>query len=269
MNKIHAISGFARCGSTLLCNILNQNPKFYASDTSHIPQTLNMLNNIHSNSPIIKHKADYEPEKTQERINKMFKAVVESWYDGKEVVFDKSREWSFQARTLNNIFPDAKIICLIRDLRNMFNSIIKQDNKFPLITNEQDPWDSTIRSHLDTNFDARKGLIGRYLNGVGDLLDRDNKNVIYVKYEDLTTTPMATMKRIYEFIDEPYFEHDFNNVVNVSKEPDGVWNNKFPHTGHGKIIPTNPNEWKANISDNIAEHIMDMGKEFNKNFGYK
>ena len=266
---MNVICGFARCGSTLLCNILNQNPKFYASDTSHIPQTLNMLNNIHSNSPIIKHKANYEPEKTQEKINKMFRAVVESWYEGNKVVFDKSREWSFQARTLNNIYPDAKIICLVRDLRNLFSSIIKQDDKFPLITNEHDPWDSTMRSHLDRHFDAKQGLIGRYLNGVGDLLDRNMDNVLYIKYEDLTTTPMAIMKQIYSFIGEEYFEHNYNNVENVSNEPDGVWNNKFPHQGQGKVLATNPNEWKAIIQDNIATHIMEMGKEFNDRFNYK
>lgn len=265
--KLHVITGHARSGSTLLCNILNQNPKFYASDTSHIPNTLNVLNNIHSNSPIIKYKANFEPEKTQEKINKMFKSVVESWYDKGEVVFDKSREWSFHARTLAKIYPDAKIICLVRDLRNIFNSIIKQDDKFPLITNEQDVFDSTMRSHFDAHF-AKHGLIGRYLNGIGDMIDRALENVLYVKYEDLSTKPMETMKKIYEFIGEEYFDHDFNKVKNVSQEPDGVWNNKFQHKGSGKVVPCNPNEWKAKIPDEFADKIMEIGKLYNKKFEY-
>lgn len=267
--QFHVITGFARCGSTLLCNILNQNPKLYASDTSHIPHTLNVLNNVHAGSPIIKHKAHFEPEKTQERINKMFRAVVDSWYDGHEVVFDKSREWSFQARTLGSIYPDAKIICLVRDVRNVFASIIKQDDRFPLITNEQEPSMSTLRSHFDRHFEPTTGLIGRYLNAVGDMVDRKNGNVLYVKYEDLTAKPRQELQSIYDFIGESHFEHDFNHVENVSSEPDGVWNNKFPHLGQGRVVPTNVNEWKAVLPQSLADAVMVNCKVFNTMFGYK
>lgn len=266
--KLHVITGFAKCGSTLLCNILNQNPIFHASDTSHIPLTLNVLNNIHSRSVLVKNKANYEPEKTQERISKMFKGVVDNWYHGKKVVFDKSREWCFHARTLTRIYPDAKIICVIRDPRNVFSSIIKNDDDFPLITNEQDPSHSTIRSHLTRHFEGGNGIIGRYINGVQDLVDRKLENVLIIKGEDLTTTPRATLKKIYDFIGEKYYEHDFNNVINVSKEPDGFWNGKFIHKGDGKVFPCNVNEWKSIIPEEIAEIIVDSCEMFYKKFGY-
>ena len=33
-----------------------------------------------------------------------------------------------------------------------------------------------------------------------------------VQYETLTTDPATTMRAIYDFIGEPYFDHDFDHV---------------------------------------------------------
>jgi sulfotransferase len=36
--------------------------------------------------------------------------------------------------------------------------------------------------------------------------------LILVQYETLTTDPAGTMRAIYDFIGEPYFDHDFDHV---------------------------------------------------------
>jgi len=38
----------------------------------------------------------------------------------------------------------------------------------------------------------------------------------YVKYDDIVTNPEKEFKKIYEFIDEPYFNHRFDNLDQVS-----------------------------------------------------
>ena len=52
--KINVICGLPRSGSTLLCNILNQNPDFHASSTSPLAQTLGALSQFLSTSPEVK-----------------------------------------------------------------------------------------------------------------------------------------------------------------------------------------------------------------------
>ena len=47
-------------------------------------------------------------------------------------------------------------------------------------------------------------------------------NIIFVEYEDLTRQPEKTMRRIYNFIDEQYFDHDFDNVESSYDEFDSV-----------------------------------------------
>ena len=37
----------------------------------------------------------------------------------------------------------------------------------------------------------------------------------YVKYDDLVTEPEQELRKIYQFLDEPYFEHRFDNLDQV------------------------------------------------------
>jgi sulfotransferase len=41
-----------------------------------------------------------------------------------------------------------------------------------------------------------------------------------VEFEDLTRHPSDTLKRIYEFLGQPHFLHDFDNVVQYTREDD-------------------------------------------------
>ena len=36
--------------------------------------------------------------------------------------------------------------------------------------------------------------------------------LILIGYEPLARNPEETLRRLYEFLDEPWFEHDFNDV---------------------------------------------------------
>jgi sulfotransferase len=45
-------------------------------------------------------------------------------------------------------------------------------------------------------------------------------NIMLVAYEQLAKYPEQTMRAVYAFIDEPYFEHDFSNVETSYDEYD-------------------------------------------------
>jgi sulfotransferase len=68
------------------------------------------------------------------------------------------------------------------------------------------------------------------------------KNMImFVEYELLTKNPEGMMKAIYDFIGQPYFQHDFNNVEDSYDEYDREINLKGLHTTRKKVefIPRN------------------------------
>ena len=89
---LHCISGLPRSGSTLLCNILAQNPRFYASQTSGMLDVLFGVRNQWDN--LIEMKA-MDQELSEQRKLAVLRGIMESFYADvdRPVIFDKSRGW--------------------------------------------------------------------------------------------------------------------------------------------------------------------------------
>jgi len=264
---LHAITGLPRSGSTLLCNILNQNPNFHATPTSILSQLLNQIIQTWSTSIEIKGLLRNK-NSTTDRMKNSLKAFISAWYAGNNVVFDKSRGWSYNAFLLQELYPESKIIVMIRDLRNVFASIEKHERANPLLSAAEGFKDKTIYTRADTMF-APEGIIGLGIKGIEDLIRRNSKNIIYIQYETLALEPEKTMIELYRQLGEVYYSHDFDNIKNVSNEPDEQYLYKYPHEGCGRVQPSDSEEWKKYLPQDIIDLIMEKFQGFNNFFGYK
>lgn len=260
--KFHVVTGMPRSGSTLLCNILNQNPEFYASSTSSLPAILNGMSKAISNDPVTKAKLDQD--ETETRITTTLLGTIYNWYISykDKVVFDKSRGWTHHALMLNKLIPDAKMIVCVRDLREVFASTEKQNAKTAHIFTSENMFQRA------DSFFSPEGLIGAPLRGVEDCLRRRLPQMMIVEYHKLCNEPDKTLREIYEFIGVDYFEHDFEHVVNVAEDVDGMYMNKFPHNASGRVEPNNSN-WGEWVSLDIAKKIMELGQYYNRRLGYE
>lgn len=265
---INVITGLPRSGSTLLCNILNQNSKLYATSTSELPRFLSEITNAWTNSIDVKNELNRDREKTEDKMVRTMRAYVEAWHDSDKLVFDKSRGWSNNILMLQKLYPESKTIVMIRDLRNVFASIEKQHRKFPLLDEAGDMTSKTLFNRADTMF-APQGIIGAPIVGIEDIIRRKHKNVLFLKCEELTEAPKKVMENLYKFLELESYDHDFDNVVNTSADPDGFYLWKYPHEGSGKVEPTNQDEWKEYVSDDLARVIMERFEWFNKQFDYE
>jgi len=269
MKKIHCIAGIPRSGSTLLCNILNQNPAFYASDTSPIPDILGTLTQRVTGSAEIQGLLNMDSEAAQERIRSMFRSMIKAWYsDTDQIVFDKSRGWAFFGLLMADLFPSAKFIVTVRDLREVFASIEKQHRKTPFFDAADGPGQKTIFSRADLMM-APEGLIGAAATGLIDLMSRMPERVHAVSYEALTRNPAHELAGIYEFLELPPFKHEFENVANVSQEPDHLYHGKFPHIGAGKVTPSKRGAWREYLNQDLGELIFGRYPQYNQAFGYQ
>jgi sulfotransferase len=206
-----------------------------------------------------------QKEETEQRMNKSMTNLVEGWYEGKgkEVIFDKSRGWNTNHLMLKHLYPSAKIIVCVRDLRNVYSSVEKQHRKNPLL----DGSIKTIYEKADKMF-SPDGMLGGCIQGVEDIIRRD-VDAIYVKYEALAANPDKIMRQVYDYIDEDYYmEHNFDNVENVSIDCDGFYLNKFPHLGCGKVSPGDPKEYEKFLAPDLAKTIYDRFESYNKFFNY-
>lgn len=234
MRAFHAIAGLPRSGSTLLCNILAQNPAFYASSTSPLPRLLNGLSEWFSEQPEVKSDLHADPGELQRRLRTVMQATCGAWYAGRggDVVFDKSREWTLHHELLWTLFPAAKLIVTVRDLKEVYASVLKQHSRNPLLRTVP----GTALGRSERLF-SPQGLIGGPLAGVMDLQRRRSPSAVFVQFEHLVQSPEEAMRALYEQLDEPYFVHDFERVENKATDLDALYLNKYPHEGAGKVSP--------------------------------
>src|SRR4030043_168670 len=89
---LHFISGLPRSGSTLLCNVLAQNPRFYATQTSGMLEVLFSIRNQWDK--YIEMKA-MENGLSERRKIAVLQGIVSAFYADvdRPIVFDKSRGW--------------------------------------------------------------------------------------------------------------------------------------------------------------------------------
>ena len=118
-------SSLPRAGSTLLQNIVGQNPDFYVTPTSGVLELLYAARKNYSDSP--EFKAQDQKIMRQGWLS-FCKNGLNGFYEGitdKPYVVDKSRGWGIHYNFINSFHPNPKIICMVRDLRDIFTSMEK------------------------------------------------------------------------------------------------------------------------------------------------
>ena len=121
MNKtFHFISGLPRSGSTLLANILAQNPRFEATASSSI---LAVITSIRENWDAMFAATPNEQGKID-----VMRGILPSFYQrtAKPVVFDKCRGWlAFLEMAELILERKAKVLVPVRDMRDILASFEK------------------------------------------------------------------------------------------------------------------------------------------------
>jgi sulfotransferase len=152
------------------------------------------------------------------------KRGLEGFYEGltdKPVCVDKNRTWFHYYDWLNTFYPSPKILICIRDLRAVLSSMEKLFRKNRDLEDPADIAD-TLGMVSITN------RITQWLNGnpVGvaalRLLEAIETGRIrhfhVIRFEDLTSRPGETVRKLYDYLEEPWFEHDFDHVGQVTGE---------------------------------------------------
>lgn len=247
---MHAIAGLPRSGSTLLCNILNQNPEVYASSTSELPAVIEAMISTWSGTQELRGRLGNNRSKTEQTVRRVLRSVCEAWYNDDRTVFDKSRGWTGKVRLLQHIYPKGKAFILVRDLREVFASFEKQDRKNPgFRMGPRLPLETRA-----TNMFGPNGMIGAPLAAIKSCLDGRDP-VFFIKYEDLVSSPDAILAEIYNEIGLTSFQHDYDSVKSVAEDPDHLWLHKYPHNGAGKVkLP--PPQYRHFISESFGNAIV-------------
>lgn len=261
---MNVIAGVPRSGSSLLCNVLRQNPEFYVGATTALPEMLAGIQAVMSASEVFKSELIADAV-ANDRLLRAYRGCIEAWRpDTHKVWFSKSRAWPVLLPLVRELYPESKVILCVRDLRAVVGSIEKTDRKTAGTTLNNAPLIERASAVM-----APTGVVGSSVVATTDVLLRKWPGVFVLAYEDFAAAPELCLRKLYSFLGRDYFEHDVHDVANTTTEVDALWLNKFPHVGAGPITPTDPNEWRAYMADSVGDLIYNRYPDYNDLFGYK
>jgi sulfotransferase len=233
-NGIHFISGLPRSGSTLLAGILRQNPRFHAMMTSPVGSIYMAM------QVAVSRKNEAAVFIDQAQKHALLTGVFTSYYRAihpEKVVFDTNRLWCTKMPALADHFPKAKVICCVRNISWIMDSIERLVRRNILDLSAIFGFDAGGTVYTRVNrLAVSDGMVGFALDALREAFFGEHADrLILVEYAALTSRPGETLRRLYDFIDEPWFEHDFDNVEYSADEFDGPLGSPGLHTVRRKV----------------------------------
>jgi sulfotransferase len=243
MKKIIHCTGLPRAMTTLMCNVLANNPNIGGGETSPLLEYIFGARANYSTTPEVKSAL------TEDVVHQSFLNFCREGMYGyadkitdKPIYLDKSRGWLHYADFLWEINPNAKIIVMVRDVRSVLSSFEKKWRENPSIMDSRDNQgqQNFITPEQRVNFWLNDPPLGIALKRLYNAIQVGSiKNMLVVRAEDFCKNPETTMKKVYEFIEEPYYEMDYSKVKQVTVENDrisdfGIYGD---HTIREKIEP--------------------------------
>ena len=258
MRKIHFISGLPRSGSTLLTNIILQNPKFASTATSSL---LEFILQIRDNWIKLESHKSYPDG--QDKWN-VIRAIMQNYHNtDKEIIFDKNRGWSSHIEFVEKVTgKKARIIACVRNLEDIcssFEKLFRKNRADGEIHGEfSNPQMKTIDGRMGV-WTSDEGVIGRPYVSLLDTLQRGlGDRILFFPYEGWTANPDFWFKRLYDFIGEDYYQHDFSNIEQVIRENDAGygWGSDLHEIKSGKLLAATSDATKV-IGENWSTKLHD------------
>jgi sulfotransferase len=270
--KIFFNSSLPRAGSTLFQNIISDNPDFYCTPTSGLPDFVIGNKNGFNQSQAILAQDQVTMQKafvgyTRNGIHGYFDYITEKKY-----VLEKSREWAIHFNLLKMILGhEPKIVCMIRDIRAIYASMEKNFRKNPHRESHIQRPVELVGTTLEKRLDiwANGVPVGVSMDRLKDVFSQGiAEKILFIRYEDLMTNPEYELRRFYEYIDLPYYEkHQFENVTQHTKENDLVHGVFGDHTLRPKF-EMKPNDFEDVLGFENCQRIKNTYKWFFDKFGY-
>ena len=243
--EVHLVAGLPRSGSTLLCNILAQNPRFHAEGSSGLLDLLVPVRNGWLDVPYLR---AMPAELSRVRLVQVQRAMAAGFYADVEegVVFDKNRGWLRYLEMAEAVFGRRpKVLVCVRDLRDVLASFEMLWRKTSALGR---PVQEATGPEQFGKLEDRCLLwvrgdqpVGFAYNAIRDALMRGWRDAMhFVRYEDLTAQPAATMGSVYGFLGLTTYDHDYGHVAQVTWEDDRVHGFADLHTIRTKVAPQRP-----------------------------
>ncbi|HNF95112.1 MAG TPA: sulfotransferase [Anaerolineales bacterium] len=248
------VMGHARSGTTLLMRLLRLHEEVHCNYQAHFFSRKPMLKSL-VDSPDAEEWLSRKSNRWNQgrdlsplvlRATADFIMERDAAREGKHIVGDKSPSSTIHGQIVRDthlIYPDAKIIYIVRDGRDVLTSErfrnFVEESKF--LTSE----DKRIMADLQTDSapfsDGRRSIFTetsirniakRWVDDLNEI-DEESKrlygeNYISLRYEDMLSNPFAELSRLWKFLDVKKVDSALEKklVEEMSSNPDEEWQAK-------------------------------------------
>src|ERR1700744_1330511 len=157
-NGIHFIAGLPRSGSTLLAGLLRQNPAVHAGITSPVGSLVGML--LREVSQGNETAVMIDDAQREALLRGVFVNYNHASHPH-QTVFDTNRMWCTRLHILAGLFPYAKVICCVRDVGWIMDSVERliRRNRWELSKIFDFDPAGTMHSRIE-GLASRNGMVG-------------------------------------------------------------------------------------------------------------
>lgn len=211
MPKYHFIAGLPRSGSTLLAGILRQNPRIHSTMTSPLlGLTTGALEYMGASGEFY---TCFDATKRKQICQGLFDSYYQDKND-KDIIFDTNRMWAARLHQLMQMYDGCKVICCVRNPAWVMDSFerIYRNNPFDYSQMYTPHTRQTVYTRCES-LASSAGSFGSAWSALkeafyGEFSDR----LLLIDYDLLAQKPEQCIQLLYQFIDEPNYRHDFNDV---------------------------------------------------------
>ena len=246
--KIFFLAGFPRSGNTLLTSILNQNPDVCCTPNSI---TLEIMKEL----VLLKGIDVFQNFPDEQSLDNVMDEVYNLYY----------KYWSYKTiidrgpvctpgnlKIMQKHFKKPiRCVALVRDLLDVLASYIKWFETEPTsFINSIKTLEEKLAKIMN-----KEGAVAKELMSIQYLLQHPEM-AVFIKYDDLVVNPEKELRKVYTFLNLPYFPHKFIDLdqmtVNGLQYNDGIVG-KNMHTIRTNKIMKVENEYKNKIPERFVK----------------
>ena len=207
--KLFFLVAMPRSGNTLFSTVMSQNPKIAATANS---VTLEIMKDLF----LLKQTDVFQNFPDHKSLDNVLDVVFDTYYKDwpQEIIIDRGpvmTKGNFALMQKHYKRP-FKCIVLLRDVMDVLASYMQW------YTENSD----SFVNKIGTSDDEKLGMIMNKDGAIAKELEAIKNAYNYpdichfVKYDDLVANPEQEFRKIYEFMEEPYYPHYFENLQTLS-----------------------------------------------------
>ena len=268
MQQLHYCLGLPRTCSSVIMNILNENPNIFTTGTCCMPYLVDVC---HKRSGEVSEFIALDKDVLNKSYINFLRQGMRGWFEAmtdKPIVFSKSRIWSEWLPHTFAIDPNSKYLVILRDLRDIICSFDSLLWKYPQVT-YQNMYQEPFEKRMEMYCTDTQSLLGRPLQLLPHLMEvaqKNPNNFFICKHEHFNEQPRQTLQQIYQWLGEPTFAHNLDNIPEPDyKENDTTYRSLVYHKTGTKLKKLEP-RWPKIMTEKQSKGVIDNNRWYYETF---